>query len=234
MTGETFFVKKTNHFERNDIVVFDIFDENQWYDQDEGVLKSNPEWQRWFKRLIALSGDTIQIIKGEVYVNGKHSIDPPTSLSQYDILSKVAIDDFPGREEDWQSGRLEKRGDTFHYTVMLTREQADNYSERKPAILKITKNLSSFSPGDTMLVQPCKTCEWSVDDFGPLKIPARGERIIIDSFNIKLYKNVPDIHFGENMINEQLYFVMGDNRHQSKDSRYVGYISHSKMYGVVK
>ena len=52
--------------------------------------------------------------------------------------------------------------------------------------------------------------------------------------NYKLYHAIPGIKMGTNKIQEQLYFVLGDNRHMSMDSRYIGFLAHSNMYGIVK
>jgi signal peptidase I len=49
-----------------------------------------------------------------------------------------------------------------------------------------------------------------------------------------MYQHIPGIAFGKNIIKEKLYFVMGDNRHRSQDSRYIGFIPHSNMNGIVK
>lgn len=232
MTGETFYVNRTDNFKRNDIVVFNYFGEN-YTARNEETGKFELEWQKWFKRLMALSGDSITIKDGEVFVNGRFVQDPPRSLSEYDVFSIVDIDDFPEREEP-PAILSEKRGDTLHYIVQLTSEQAANYRQRKPAVITVAKRLITYEPGDTQIVRPCNTCQWTVDNFGPLRIPSPGDTVMVTPVNFRLFHNIPDIQLGKNIIREKLYFVMGDNRHRSQDSRYIGFIAHSKMYGVVK
>jgi signal peptidase I len=232
MAGETVYVKKTSRFERNDLVVFNFYGEDYLTIDDE-TGKFRKEWQKWLKRLIAYSGDTFYIKNGDIWVNGKHMPDPPLSLSEYDLFSKYEIDDLPEREE-WQIRMETKRGDTFHFVAPLTTEQAENYRQRKPAIYDVRKRPAQYDPMDTFLYKPCPTCQWTVDNFGPLRIPVPGDTILVDNSNIKLYQNIPGIQPGKNLIKETLYFVMGDNRHFSMDSRYTGYISHSKMVGIVK
>lgn len=229
--GETFYVERTKNFKRDDIVVFDFLGEDP--------TRINPEtdrpemsWQKWFKRLIAISGDSIQIKNADVILNGISLDDPPLSISDYEVLSTVTIDDFP--ERNLEMMRAEKKGDTFYYCVQLKKDEAENYRQRKPAVVSVKKLITPYSSMDTFIIKYCTGCEWTLDNFGPLKIPAPGDTIIVDEINYRLYRNIPGIQMGKNVIKEKLYFVMGDNRHQSMDSRYIGYISHSKMYGIVK
>lgn len=232
MTGETFYVKRTSDFKRNDIVVFNYFGEDYNFPTEEPG-KFEMQWQKWFKRLIAWSGDSIWIKDGEVFLNGRHVPDPTRSLAEYDVFSKFEIDDFPEREE-WQTRLEERRGDTFHFVTQLTKEQAENYSRRKPAIISVRKRIAQYQDYDTMLARPCGDCNWTVDNFGPLKIPTPGDTVLVTPVNFRLFHNIPGIQMGKNIMKEKLYFVLGDNRHASADSRHIGYISHSKMYGIVK
>ncbi len=232
LRDETFYVSKTDRFERDEIVVFKIYTDNYAaIDEQNGTYQK--EWQQWFKRLIAFSGDSIFIKDGDVFVNNRRMPDPPLSLSEYDLLSRFEIDDFPERDE-YQVRLQEKRGDTFHFVATLTKEQAENYSKRKPAIYSVIKKVVEYEPMDTSVVRPCHGCQWTVDNFGPLKIPAPGDTISVDRNNYNLFRNIPGIQMGKFVIKEKLYFVMGDNRHYSMDSRHTGYISHSKMIGIVK
>jgi len=232
MTGEVFYVKKTSHFKRNDIVVFNIYSED-YTAVDEQTGKFKKGWQQWFKRLIAYSGDSITLKDGDVFVNGRHIPDPPLSLTEYDLFSKFEITDFPEREE-WQVRMEEKRGDTFHFVASFTKDQIERYRKTKPGIYEVRKKLAEYNSMDTMIINPCPGCQWTVDNFGPLRIPVPGDTVMVDNRNFRLYENIPGIQPGKNVIKEELYFVLGDNRHYSMDSRYIGYISHSKLIGIVK
>lgn len=233
MMGESFYTTSTKDFKRNDIVVFDYWGEDYTRPLEEpGMFEMS--WQKWVKRLIAFSGDTLDIKDGDVFINGNLVTPPPGCVTEYDVFSLAQLNDFPERQEWQQAMLLEMKGDTFHYTAHLTRDQAADYQRRRSAVLNVKKRLISYSTGDTSVINPCDDCRWTVDDFGPLKIPSPGDTITVKTENFRLYKNVEGIHAGKNIIREKLYFVLGDNRHASQDSRYMGYISHSKMVGVVK
>jgi signal peptidase I len=232
MTGETYYVNQAESFKRNDIVVF-----NYWGEDYSSPPKEPGKFiMRLLKkvyRLIAISGDSLFIKDADVYIDGKYITPPPKSLFDYEVVSSVSIDDFPERRgEPVQPFAI--KGDTLHYLVQLTTEQASDYRRRAPAVLSVKKHFTEYDSGDTFLIRPCGACNWTVDRFGPLYIPAVGDTILVDSINFKLYHNIPGIHPGKNIIKEKLYFVLGDNRHGAEDSRYIGFISHSKMYGIVK
>lgn len=230
--GDAFYVVSTKNFKRNDIVVFNYWGEDYSRPLDEPG-KFEMSWQKWAKRLIAVSGDSLKIINADVIINGKVADAPPLSVMEYDVFATEYIDDFPLRNE-WDNNMIGKIGDTFHYVGHLTAEQAAAYKKRKPVVTKVQKRLAVYNNSDTSLAKSCSSCEWTIDNYGPLKIPSPGDTVTVTPENFRLYHNIPGIQYGKNVIKETLYFVMGDNRHASQDSRFIGYISHSKMYGIVK
>lgn len=231
MKGEPFYVSQAKNFKRDDIIVFEY-----WGDDYTRPLPDQPgfekNWQKWVKRMIALSGDTFQVKDAEVYINGKASPSPPGSLMEYDLLATTFIDDLPQRNEFDQT--LVSTADSFHYVVLLTAAQAAEYRNRKPAIASVKKRIAIYESGDTSLAKSCTDCKWTVDNYGPLKIPSPGDTINVNTANFRMYQQIPGITYGKNILKEKLYFVMGDNRHRSQDSRYIGFVPHSNMYGIVK
>ncbi len=232
LAGQTFYVEPSHNFKRNDIVVFDYFGQDYSSPTEESG-KYNMSWQKRFYRLIASSGDKLEIKNGDIFVDNYRIPPPETALFQYEVRSKVSIDDFP--EEYPLTIQTEKRGDTLIYTLPLSVKEARDYELRKPAIISVRRNQrSDFAATDTFFAKGSKEGNWSADDYGPLKIPSPGETIRIDSFNYKIYKNLPDVKPGNYVLKEKLYFLLGDNWYGSEDSRYIGLVPHSKMYGIVK
>ena len=95
-----------------------------------------------------------------------------------------------------------------------------------------------------------KYIDWTIQDFGPLHVPARGQTVVMDSTAVKLYRNLieweqkekltfqgKEIFLGDSLIHEyrfqeNYYFMGGDYMENSKDSRYWGLLPEPYIVGV--
>jgi signal peptidase I len=148
---------------------------------------------------------------------------------EYEIDSKIPL---PELRDPGQIFASQSR-DTFKYIAPLTVEEVNHYVKNKSDIFSIKKHLREELSFDSLYAKASSPGIWSTDEYGPLKIPSQGDSIFVNDTNYKLYHNIPEIHPGLNIIKENLYFLMGDNRHFVEDSRFIGLISQSKMYGIV-
>lgn len=233
MAGQKFYVTSADRFERNDIVTFDYFGNDYGSPTDEtGQYKQH--WEKRVCRLIAYSGDIVEIKEGEVFISGRHIPLPPLAKVYYELRSRLYIEELD--KQDSYMTNMEKSGDTFIYKVMLSGKDAAAYRQNKADIISVNRMLpdQTYAASDTVFARSAVNDSWTPDNYGPLRIPAPGESITVDAGNYKLYKNIPGIQPGKNIIKEKLYFLLGDNRYGAEDSRYIGLISHSKMMGIVK
>ncbi len=228
--GQSFYVNPTKKFHNGDIVVFDYRGED-YSSINEETGKYNLKEEKRVFRLLAMSGDVFEIRKGEVYVNNVHIPLPSTAKTEYEVDSRTPIEEFEKKDPSFNSVINDR--DTLKYFVQLTITEAGSYEER-PGILSIKKNLGEINVADSFYAKASADGIWSSDYYGPLKIPSPGDTILVNDVNFKLYHNIPSIKQGLNILKEKLYFVMGDNRHAAEDSRFIGFIPQSKMYGVVK
>lgn len=232
MRGETVPIFITDTFNRNDIVVFNIY----FYDllsPPDGITGTyKKHWERWLSRFVAGSGDTVLIKDGDLYVNNKLALLPEKAQMDYQITSDTPIDELLNDDQDFPGHGIHKEGNHFVYTSSLTKSEAYNY-RHKPGVTEVKKLFTGDSDFSNTAKQFANS-KWTVDNYGPLYIPSPGETITIDSANYQLYQHIPDVYKGRFTVKEKLYFVMGDNRHKANDSRYIGLISHSKMRGIVK
>jgi len=86
-----------------------------------------------------------------------------------------------------------------------------------------------------------KNYSWSRDEFGPLWVPKKGVRVELNSDNLPLYERIISVYehssvkdalaAGEYTFKQDYYFMMGDNRHNSLDSRYWGFVPADHIVG---
>ena len=143
-------------------------------------------------------------------------------------------------------------GDTMgirkgHYYVKGVDEPIGNIQAQK----RIEKLQKENTRGIVMDAYPWdKYIDWTIQDFGPLYVPARGQTVVMDSTAVKLYRNLieweqkekltfqgKEIFLGDSLIHEyrfqeNYYFMGGDYMENSKDSRYWGLLPEPYIVGV--
>lgn len=119
---------------------------------------------------------------------------------------------------------------------------------RNPSFLHINLSEPATENADEKLFPFDK--KWTIDNYGPVIIPRKGMRVELNPKNISLWQNAINIDFGEKVMSvegtvinlkgkplreytfeKNYYFVLGDNRENSLDSRYFGYIPEEWIIG---
>jgi hypothetical protein len=224
MPEEEFTVKRTAEFNRNDIVIFE-HNIPDWDNEDKQVLIPGKK----LCRVIAFSGEVVEIINDSVFVNNSFIPFPSQALHYYEIKTTNPIDELDSTSIDLRKSESGK--DTFFYTANLTNQQAIVYSS-KHGILSIGHRI--FEKPNSNMARVDTGTRVNVNNYGPIRIPSPGDTIVVNEINQLLFQNIPGITMGKQVLKEKLYFMLGDNRHNSEDSRFMGLIAQSKMYGVVK
>ncbi len=208
----------------------------------------------YIKRCVAISGDTLQVVNRKLMINGKEAFLANTAQFNYDIKVDGAIN--PKRLEELnlnEQAQISKEG--YEMAFPLTNENREklktfsNIKEISPQQFGAGEFMPQIGGMPDDVFPHTSKFQWNRDNYGPIVIPKKGGtvKLTIDSLPlyerlISLYEhNKLEVKDGKIFINGQqtdsytfkmdYYWMMGDNRHNSLDSRYWGYVPDDHIVG---
>lgn len=248
--------------ERNDIVVFNwpVDTVNAFHQYGDGKYHYKPidKKSNYVKRAVATPGDSLEVIEGEVYINGEKIQLPERANPQYSYKGKTngqpLSAQYMYKMYDVTDGFSYDPNTNEFYIPALSKEAVTRL-KNNPYIESLERviypkdyKMANMFPNDGKK-------RYNVDFFGPIYIPEKGKTVQINAKSAPFYKRIIEVYEGSEMgldnklttngtqvlLNNQpidsytfkqdYYWMMGDNRHNSEDSRVWGYVPFNHVVG---